>query len=164
MSLTEEAIQHIMERTCVRFIPRTNQTHYLNITSQVNLRSVITVFVLCCLPIIRTERNGFQIPRACSSYIESTVLIIIKTSKSSQWRCFTNYLFCSFQEAKIRRLNIFEEHLLKRYLAFSRVFLVENITNLPGSKIFLQNTSKFFQNPGNDENATNYKFSCRIYH
>ena len=74
--------------------------------------------------------------------------------RSSQWRCSENYLFCSYQEGKFRnvarKLNIFKEHLLGGLFVYFNDFYRDfscriTITILPGSRIFLQNTSKFSQ-------------------
>ena len=53
-----------------------------------------------------------------------------------------------------------EEHLLEglfvHFNDFFSIFLLEHITILPGSRIFLQNTSKFDQETLKNENFTNF--------
>ena len=74
----------------------------------------------------------------------------------------------SYQEAKIRyvgrKLTMFEEHLKKSLFVhfngfFFRIFfLVEHITIFPGSRISLQNASKFYK-----ENLEIWKISLKFH-
>ena len=112
----------------------------------------ITLQVVLVVVDRMSQLNKLVIRIRFSSYISSYVHF---PSGSSQWRCSSNYLFCSCQEAKYRhvarKLKMFEEHLLGGVFLFIsmacfRIFLVEHLKILPGNKenfsqIFLQSTS-----------------------
>ena len=72
------------------------------------------------------DKNQFKTQRMSNSRFLSPYQASNAFSRSSQWRCSANYLFCSCQEAKIRhaarKLNMFEVQLLGGFLFNSIAF------------------------------------------